>query len=233
VPSSSSARRPGRGAGKRSSGSAPHATAPGVTLQVTFRTRTGYFTALWFGRPISPSSSSGTSEWSSTGRRRSPRPPDRARQPEFERSGRRAGLDSHGAGSAGLSLPRVSSRSSMRAAPARYRGGPRRARARHPAGGVGARRSLIQVAEAYRRGPLSGTLEESRKPAGRLRLRGFLRAPVGLAIKRRRQARELGGRSRPRATSSRDSCASSRSRLTPAQSASWSEIRSDLGPRCP
>src|SRR4029453_9241202 len=104
------------------------------------------------------------------------------------------------------------------------------------------RRSLIPVAEAYRAVHFPGTLEDVEEARRRFAFEDFFVLQVGLAIKRRRQARGPG---RPLAPPG-DLVRGPRARappgdlvarllrelpfaLTPAQERVWSEIRSDLG----
>ena len=91
------------------------------------------------------------------------------------------------------------------------------------------RRDLLPVAEAYRAVHFPEQLDDVETARRRFAFEDFFVLQVGLAIKRRRQAREHGrslappGRARRAAPARRCPFA-----LTPAQERVWSEIRSDL-----
>ena len=91
------------------------------------------------------------------------------------------------------------------------------------------RRSLIPVAEAYRAVHFPGTLEDVEEARRRFAFEDFFVLQVGLAIKRRRQAREHGRPLAPPGDLVARLLRELPFALTPAQERVWSEIRSDLG----
>ena len=213
-------------------GVAPPRRGSRAPLQVTFRDQTGYFTALWFGRRLPrPAVFKRDQRVVLYGKKALAK--DRRvvlENPEFEIGrGRRAGLDPHGPGGARLPAHRGPVPAGDAAAPARYRRGPRRAGARHPARGAPPPPEPPAGGRGLPGGPLPRARSRTwRRPAGgspsrtsscsrsgsrssaggRRASTGRPLAPPGALVAR--LLREL-----PFA-------------LTPAQERVWSEIRSDL-----
>ena len=227
------ARRHGRGAGNRlRRGPPPTPRLPGAPVQVTFRDQTGFSplsgSDAALSRPAVFKRDQRVVLYGKKALAKDRR--DRAREPRVRAGrGRRAGLDSHGAARAGLSAsPRVSSRSrcgSSSTVSSRPTPSTRPTSCRRSSAGVA---GLIPVAEAYRAVHFPGTLEDVEAARRRFAFEDFFVLQVGLAIKRRRQAREHGRPLAPPGDLVARLLRELPFALTPAQERVWSEIRSDL-----
>ena len=200
-------------------------------LQVTFRDQTGYFTALWFGRGYLAQQFKRDQRVVLYGKKALAK--DRRivlDNPEFEPVGDDELASIHmGRVVPVYPLTEGLFQKSMR----QLQHGIVEAHAEHAPDilpeELRRRRRLIPVAEAYRAVHFPGTLEDVEEARRRFAFEDFFVLQVGLAIKRRRQAREHGRPLAPPGDLVARLLRELPFALTPAQERVWSEIRSDLG----
>ena len=211
-------------------GVAPPRHGSRAPVQVTFRDQMGYFTALWFGRGFLAQASSGTSGSSSTGRRSSPRTAASSSRIPISRSWKRTTWRrSTWAGwFPSIRSPRAcSSARCGRSCTASSRLTPGTAPDILP-DELRRRRNLLPAAAAYRRVHFPEQLDDVEAARRRFAFEDFFVLQVGLALRRRRQAREPGRALAPPGALVAQLLRQLPFALTPAQERVWSEIRSDL-----